>query len=879
MSTDPNFSPGPPAVVDSCYTNHPSFTQYELQTGSATTPGSCGAALDIFEGMNPGTTYYWRVRGIDAPGGINGVFSDAKSFTYVPDIPVLSGPADGVSLSAPELDWAPVHGSSKYEVTILKANGSTAQTAKKTYSTSYTPTTALTAADGPFRWYVRAMDTINGSTDRGGLVPNPASHRTFSLTTPATTSASPEPTAPANGAVSVDMPAMSWEPVTGAAKYQVVYGVAGSEIVQNLSLAPLPYAGYTHDANLGPGDYFWYVNAFAADGTLLSTGSESTFTISNLNEATYVAPADCLPGETCAAQKDTPTLEWEQVPWADFYLIHLSNDADFTNVVRTYKSNETSLTPRESLLDKFAGEAYYWFAQPCKTLSRCGRFDNSVFPNAFSFLKKSVAVEPAAPADAAVVPNQVSLSWNDYLSTNQAVGSGASQEAKQYRVQVSTSADFATILDENVVDQTTFTPFSETYPEGPLFWRVQAIDGSNNNLTFSSVRRLTKQSPAVEPLHPAPDASVAGVPYFKWTPQAFAPKYEIEIYKDSDMAFSSANKVLTKQTNQSAWSPITSLPTGGYAWRVRRLDADNRPGPWSTGRVFSLQPGAAVPQSPDDGVIASFDDLRLAWSGVPEAASYKVEVSGAASFATLVENQATVMTSWAPTRKYTDGVYYWRVKPLDAAGNAGPASAARTFVIDLLAPETTISGGPSGTVTATSASFSATSEPGASFECALDAAAFSDCPGGNATYEGLAQGPHTFKVRATDGAGNTDATPTLRSFKVSSVRITKIVYRASTLNGEQVSVKNLAGTTVVLTGWKVADAAGNAYTFGSYSLSSGATLALHSGKGGNNAGNRYWGRTTQVWGDTSDTAKLKRANNSKAHSCSYNNKAVTSKLC
>ena len=82
-----------------------------------------------------------------------------------------------------------------------------------------------------------------------------------------------------------------------------------------------------------------------------------------------------------------------------------------------------------------------------------------------------------------------------------------------------------------------------------------------------------------------------------------------------------------------------------------------------------------------------------------------------------------------------------------------------------------------------------------------------------------------------------------------------------------------------LTGWKVADAAGNAYTFGTYSLAPAATVVLHSGKGGNNVGNRYWGRTTQVWGDTSDTAKLKRANNSKAHGCSYNNKAATSKTC
>ena len=31
-----------------------------------------------------------------------------------------------------------------------------------------------------------------------------------------------------------------------------------------------------------------------------------------------------------------------------------------------------------------------------------------------------------------------------------------------------------------MVDQTTYTAQTKTYPEGPLFWRVRAFDASNN---------------------------------------------------------------------------------------------------------------------------------------------------------------------------------------------------------------------------------------------------------------------------------------------------------------------------------------------------------------------------------------------------------------
>lgn len=79
-------------------------------------------------------------------------------------------------------------------------------------------------------------------------------------------------------------------------------------------------------------------------------------------------------------------------------------------------------------------------------------------------------------------------------------------------------------------------------------------------------------------------------------------------------------------------------------------------------------------------------------------------------------------------------------------------------------PDTSISSGPKGVVVP-NLSFGFTStEGGSSFECALDAGAFSACTSPKA-YQGIAEGSHAFKARAT-GAGGKDETPAERSFQV-----------------------------------------------------------------------------------------------------------------
>ena len=91
---------------------------------------------------------------------------------------------------------------------------------------------------------------------------------------------------------------------------------------------------------------------------------------------------------------------------------------------------------------------------------------------------------------------------------------------------------------------------------------------------------------------------------------------------------------------------------------------------------------------------------------------------------------------------------------------------------DTTPPDTTIDSGPSGTVQSSSASFSfSSSESGSNFECRLDSGSWGACTSPK-EYTGLSNGSHTFEVRATDSAGNTDSTPASRTWTVSTTSTT-----------------------------------------------------------------------------------------------------------
>ncbi|HET7478984.1 MAG TPA: hypothetical protein VFJ72_05645 [Rubrobacteraceae bacterium] len=112
-----------------------------------------------------------------------------------------------------------------------------------------------------------------------------------------------------------------------------------------------------------------------------------------------------------------------------------------------------------------------------------------------------------------------------------------------------------------------------------------------------------------------------------------------------------------------------------------------------------------------------------------------------------------------------------RGKIIDKDG--GTTEYTRDVTInDITAPETTLDAtGPSSITNSTSASFGFSSEANATFQCSLDGAALSACTSPK-SYTSLPNGSHTFRVAATDAAGNTDATPAARSWTVDTIKPT-----------------------------------------------------------------------------------------------------------
>jgi hypothetical protein len=211
----------------------------------------------------------------------------------------------------------------------------------------------------------------------------------------------------------------------------------------------------------------------------------------------------------------------------------------------------------------------------------------------------------------------------------------------------------------------------------------------------------------------------------------------------------------------------TGLAEGSHTFQVRGRNAsapDPTPASY-TWRIDVTPPTTTIdthPPDPSPGQSASF--------------TFHASEAGS-SFECSLDLGATAdsFSSCASGKTYTglaDGAYTFKVRATDQAGNPqlAPTEFAWTVdnsLADMTPPETQIDSFPPDPSPSSTASFTYESnEPGSSFECSLDGAAFGPCGAGGITYTGLANGPHTFQVRAVDPSANVDPTPAGHSFSV-----------------------------------------------------------------------------------------------------------------
>ena len=102
----------------------------------------------------------------------------------------------------------------------------------------------------------------------------------------------------------------------------------------------------------------------------------------------------------------------------------------------------------------------------------------------------------------------------------------------------------------------------------------------------------------------------------------------------------------------------------------------------------------------------------------------------------------------------SDGSHTFEVRAVFPPGNPDTTPASHTWTIDTTGPVVTITTAPPDPSASAGATFEFSSESGATFACRIDGGGWSACTSPR-SYTGLADGSHTFEVRASDTLGNT----------------------------------------------------------------------------------------------------------------------------
>ncbi|MGH3373031.1 MAG: Ig-like domain-containing protein, partial [Nocardioidaceae bacterium] len=291
-------------------------------------------------------------------------------------------------------------------------------------------------------------------------------------------------------------------------------------------------------------------------------------------------------------------------------------------------------------------------------------------------------------------------------------------------------------------------------PDGAYTFSVRATDsvGNTGNPTSSGYTLDTTPPEVTITSEPAPFSSEQNP---MW-------EFETEMGAMTECELSGPSGVLSPWVacTGSVVYDLSSEPDGLYTFSVRGTDSVGNPGsPLASSYTLDRSgPSASITSSPS----SPGSSRSPAWSFTAEAgATTECQLSGSVGILSLYA-ACSSPTGYDLTGQ-ADGPYAFSVRATDAAGNVG-APAGNTYTLDTTAPAApAITSEPVSPGNDITPEWSFTAESGATTQCELRRGGVVVSAWGNcvspAAYSVGSQpdGDYTFRVRATDAAGNTGA--------------------------------------------------------------------------------------------------------------------------
>lgn len=419
------------------------------------------------------TIYFWRARGINAAGEgpWSGIFR-FRTIMALPNPPGLLMPANnssGVTLT-PFFDWDSTSPAYYYRIQV---------SVDSTFSINHVDLTGITKSEfllnSPplshnFRYYWRVNTTNEAGT-------GPWSAR-FTFTTISGPPAPPVLLSPPNNATGVSLtPLLDWNEDISVTDYQLQ--LASDSLFTSLIIDT---SGFTvSELSVRSGllsnltSYFWKVRTTNNFGTSLwSVTWKFTTTL-----APPAAPQLLNPPNNDTNVSTTPTLDWNDVPFASSYRVQLSIDSTFgTTLINIGGITVSQYNVPGGILNN--NTKYYWRVNAT----------NSAGTGAWSLIWnfRTVVSPPVAPPVLISPPNGATgqsltplLDWNDVVN------------ASGYRVNISVDSLFNTVLLDTVVTASQYTVRSGLLSGNvTYYWRVRAFNTGGSG-PWSVTWRFTTQ--------------------------------------------------------------------------------------------------------------------------------------------------------------------------------------------------------------------------------------------------------------------------------------------------------------------------------------------------------------------------------------------------
>ena len=465
-------------------------------------------------------------------------------------------------------------------------------------------------------------------------------------------------------------PTLKWNAVSGAAKYEVYR--ARSMNGDYIKYSTVTGTSYTNTSYIENGNTYYYkVRALKSDGT---AGAWSSIV-----SVTYrAASTGTLPAPTVTGGNDSqgrPTLKWRAVTGAAKYEVYRarSKDGDYIKYSTVTGTSYTNTSYIEN------GNTYYYKVRALDANGTAGVWSSIVSVTYRAASTGTLSAPTVTGGNDS--QGRPTLKWN-------AVTGAAKYEVYRARSQ---SGDY---IKYSTVTGTSYTNTSYIEDGNTYYYKVRALDANGTAGAWGSIVSVTYRAASTGTLS-APTVTggndAQGRPTLKWNAVTGAAKYEV--YRARSL---NGDYIKYSTVTGTSYTNTSYIENGNtYYYKVRALKSDGTAGAWSS--IVSVTYRAASTGTLPAPAVTGGNDSQgrptLKWKAVSGAAKYEIyrSYSRDGSYSKYSTQTSTAYTN---SSYLTSGTtYYYKVRALDANGNAGPYSAVVSVTCRLKLSAPSVTGG------------------------------------------------------------------------------------------------------------------------------------------------------------------------------------------